>query len=333
MNTHIATQRKRHSGGLRGLWAAALAALVLALPCWAQYPARPIRIIVPIPPGGAPDVAARVLGQALTEPLGVAVVIENKVGSNGNIAAEYVAKSTADGYTLLLGQDSLIVVNPHLYSRMPIDVLRDLVPVSTMASNMFVLSVNPSLPVKTLQEFIEYARKANPPLSYASGGNGSVHHLTMEMLKQRAGIQLLHVPYKGGSPATTATVAGEVAAMFAGTSTAPQIKAGRLRALAVTGARRSDAFPDLPTIGEFYPGYEMTIWLGLFAPAGTPEEVLARLRQGLAKVLVSPEVREKLRAAGGLQPLHMPPADFTAMIARDFVKYQRLVKDIGAKID
>jgi len=320
---------------LGGWWTSVFAAIALAVAqaCWAQYPARPIRIIVPIPPGGAPDVAARVLGQALAEPLGVAIVIENKVGSNGNIAAEYVARSTADGYTLLLGQDSLIVVNPHLYSRMPIDVLRDLVPVSTMASNMFVLSVNPSLPVKTFQEFIEYARKANPPLSYASGGNGSVHHLTMEMLKQRAGIQLLHVPYKGGSPATTATVAGEVAAMFAGTSTAPQIKAGRLRALAVTGAKRSDAFPDLPAVGEFYPGYEMTIWLGLFAPAGTPEEVLARLRQGLAKVLVSPEVRDKLHAAGGLQPLNMPLADFTAMIARDFAKYQRLVKDIGAKID
>ena len=338
MNMNVAAQRMRHHtgrGGFRGLGAAVFAAFVLALPmvCWAQYPARPVRIIVPIPPGGAPDVAARVIGQALEEPLGVRVVIENKVGSNGNIAAEYVARSTADGYTLLLGQDSLIVVNPHLYSRMPIDVLRDLVPVSTMASNMFVLSVNPSLPVKTFQEFIDHARKASPPLSYASGGNGSVHHLTMEMLKQRAGIQLMHVPYKGGSPATTATVAGEVAAMFAGTSTAPQIKAGRLRALAVTGARRSDVFPDLPTIGEIYPGFEMTIWLGLFAPSGTPEEVLARLRQGLAKVLASPAVRDKLHVAGGLQPLHMAPADFTAMITRDFAKYQKLVKDIGAKVD
>jgi tripartite-type tricarboxylate transporter receptor subunit TctC len=335
MTMHAAMQRKPYSAFFRASWAAAFAVLALAAvpPAWAQYPARPVRIIVPIPPGGAPDVAARVIGQALAAPLGVAVVIENKVGSNGNIAAEYVARSAPDGYTLLLGQDSLIVVNPHLYSRMPIDVLRDLVPVSTMASNMFVLSVNPSLPVKTFQEFIDYARKANPPLSYASGGNGSVHHLTMEMLKQRAGIELQHVPYKGGAPATTATVAGEVATMFAGTSTSPQIKAGRLRALAVTGAARSDVFPELPTIGEFYPGYEMTIWLGLFAPAGTPEEVLARLRQGLAKVLVLPDVREKLHAAGGLQPLNMPPADFAAMIARDFAKYQKLVRDIGAKID
>jgi tripartite-type tricarboxylate transporter receptor subunit TctC len=318
-----------------GWWTAVFAAIGLAVAqaCWAQYPARPVRIIVPIPPGGAPDVAARVLGQGLAEALGVAIVIENKVGSNGNIAAEYVAKSQADGYTLLFGQDSLIVINPHIYERMPVDVLRDLVPVSTVASNMFVLSVNPSLPVKSFTEFIDYARKASPPLNYASGGNGSIHQMAMELLKARAGINLVHVPYKGGSPATTATVAGEVAAMFAGTSTAPQIKAGRLRALAVTGARRSELFPELPAIGEFYPGYEMTIWLGLFAPAGTPEAVLARLRPAIAKVLSTDAVREKMNVSGGLQPLVMPIAEFIAMIASDSAKFQKLVKVIGAKVD
>jgi tripartite-type tricarboxylate transporter receptor subunit TctC len=320
---------------ITGLWAALIAALALgAAPvCLAQYPARPIRIIVPIPPGGAPDVAARVLGQALAEALGVAIVIENKVGSNGNIAAEYVAKSAPDGYTLLFGQDSLIVINPHIYQRMPVDVLRDIVPVSSVASNMFVLSVNPSLPVKTFTEFVEYARKADPPLNYASGGNGSIHQLTMEMLKTRAGINLVHVPYKGGSPATTATVAGEVAAMFAGTSTAPQIKSGRLRALAVTGAHRSEVFPELPTIAEFYPGFEMTIWLGLFAPAGTPEAVFARLRPAIAKVLATDAVKEKMNSAGGLQPLIMSTAEFTALIASDWAKYQKLVKEIGVKLD
>jgi tripartite-type tricarboxylate transporter receptor subunit TctC len=297
------------------------------------YPSRPIRLIVPIPPGGAPDIAARVLGEKLAQSLGQPVVVESKVGSNGNIAAEFVAKASPDGYTLLLGMDSLLAINPHLYSRMPIDVLRDLVPVASVASNMFVLSINPQLPVKTFPEFIEYARKANPPLAYASGGNGSQHHLTMESLKQRAGIELVHIPYKGGAPATTATVAGEVAAMFAGTSTAPQIKAGRLRALAVTGAKRSEAFPDVPTIGEFYPGFEMEIWLGLFAPTGTPDAVLARLRDDVAKALATQEVRERLANAGGLQPLIMTPAEFTAMIRSDYAKFADLVKRTGAKVD
>ena len=325
--------RRSHSTGRKGVRAVALAALVFATTCWAQYPARPIRMVVPIPPGGAPDVAARVLGHKLAETMGTPVVIENKVGSNGNIAAEYVARSAADGYTLLFGQDSLFVINPHIYSRMPVDVRRDLVPVSTAVSNMFVLSINPSLPVKNFQEFIEYARKADPPLSYASGGNGSQHHLMMEELKHRAGIQLLHVPYKGGSPATTATVAGQVAAMFAGTSTAPQIRAGKLRALAVTGGNRSELFPDLPTIGEFYSGFEMTIWLGVFAPAGTPDAVLGRLRQEIARALETDDVKQRLKAAGGLQPFFMVPPELNAKIASESDKFQRLVKDVGAKVD
>src|SRR5215471_9800650 len=223
----------------------------------AQYPTHPIRLIVPIPAGGAPDIAARVVGQKVADLLGAPVVVENHAGSNGNIAGDIVAKSAPDGYTLLLGQDSLIAINPHLYAKMPFDPLKDLAPVATLAANQFVLAVNPALPVRNFQEFIDYARRARPPLAYASGGNGSQHHLSMELLKQRAGIDLLHVPFKGGAPATLATVAG--------TSNAAQIKAGKLRALAATGARRSAEYPDLPTIGEFYPGYEVTIWLALFA--------------------------------------------------------------------
>jgi tripartite-type tricarboxylate transporter receptor subunit TctC len=314
---------------------AALAAALLAgaTASLAQYPTRPVRIVVTIPPGGAPDLTARIVGEKLASGLGQPVVIENRPGSNGNIAAELVAKGEADGYTLLLGADSLLTINPHVYSRMPIDVQRDLVPVASLVSNMFVLSVNPSLPVTSFREFIEYARKASPPLNYASGGNGSQHQFMMEALKQRAGINLVHVPYKGGSPATRATVAGEVAAMFAGTSTAPQIKAGRLRALAVTGAKRSHLFPDLPAIGEVYPGYEMTIWLGLFAPAGTPEPVLARLREEVAKALASPDVKEKLNNAGGLQAFATSPAEFAALIRSDYEKYGKLVRDIGVKVD
>lgn len=320
---------------LRRLAAATLAGLLLGLAAnaAAQYPTRAVRIVVTIPPGGAPDLTARIVGEKLSAGLGQPVVIENRPGANGNTAAEQVAKSAPDGYTLLLAADSLLAINPHVYSRMPIDPLRDLAPVASLVSNMFVLSVNPALPVATFQEFVEYARKADPPLTYASGGNGSQHQFMMEALKQRAGVNLVHVPYKGGSPATTATVAGEVAAMFAGTSTAPQIKAGKLRALAVTGARRSEVFPDLPTIGEFYAGYEMTIWLGLFAPAGTPEPVLGRLREGIGKAIASPEVKEKLERAGGLQPFVTSPADFSALIRRDYDKYGKLVREIGVRAD
>jgi tripartite-type tricarboxylate transporter receptor subunit TctC len=313
-----------------------LPALLFALAAaaaWAQYPSRPIRIIVPIPAGGAPDIAARVVGQKLSELLGQPVAVENHAGSNGNIAGDMVAKAQADGYTLLLGQDSLITINPHLYAKMPFDTLKDLAPVATVAANQFVLSVNPSLPVKTFREFIEYARRAQPPLAYASGGNGSQHHLSMEMLKARAGIDLLHVPFKGGAPATTATVAGDTQAMFSGTSTAPQIKAGKLRALAVTGAKRSAEFPDLPTIGEFYPGYEVTIWLALFAPAATPDAVIERLRGAIAKALASPDVKEKLNTAGGLEPFATSPEEFAALIRSDYDKYGKIVKAVGIKVD
>ena len=171
----------------------------------AQYPIRPIKLLVPIPAGGAPDIVARVLGQKLAESMGQPLVVENRTGSNGNIAADLVAKSPADGYTLLLAQDSLITVNPHLYAKMPFDPLVDLVPVASIASNQFLLSVHPSLPVKNLNEFIEYARRAKPPLAFASGGNGSLSHLSLEMLKARAGIDFVHLPYKGGTPAATAT--------------------------------------------------------------------------------------------------------------------------------
>jgi len=305
---------------------------VLSTAAAAQFPSRAITIIVPIPPGGAPDIAARVVADKLSPALGQPVVVENRVGANGNIANELVAKSQPDGHTLGLLADSQVTINPHLY-KMPIDTLRDLTPVIPVAVNQFVLTVNPSLPVRTFPEFIEFARKSNPPLAYASGGNGSQHHLTMEMLKQRAGINLLHVPYKGGAPAATATVAGDTAAMWSGSSNAPQIKAGRLRPLAVSGAKRSAQYPDLPTIAEFYPGFENSIWLGLFGPAGIPEATLAKLRAELKRVLESPDVKQKLNAAGGLDPYVASPEEFDALIKRDYAKYAKVVKDIGIKLD
>ena len=305
----------------------------LATAASAQFPSRPVTILVPIAAGGAPDIAARVIAAKLSESLGQPVIVENRTGANGNVAMDLVAKAAPDGHTLGLLADSQITVNPHLYKSMPLDTLRDLSAVHTVAVNQFVLTVNPQLPVKTFTDFIEYARKARPPLAYASGGNGSQHHLTMEMLKQRAGIDLLHVPYKGGTPAAAAAAAGEVAAVWSGASNAPQIKAGRLRALAVSGARRSPVYPELPTISEFYPGFVTEIWLGLFGPANLPPAVLGRLRDELRKVLENADTKAKLNAVGGLDPFIAPPDEFNAIIRRDYEKYARVVKDLNLKID
>ena len=306
---------------------------VVAGTAGAQFPTRPIHILVTIPPGGAPDIVARVVGEKISHTLGQPVVVDNKPAANGNAAAQEVARAAPDGYTLLLAADSLIVINPHVYSSMPIDTLKDLTPISSLVSNQFVLSINPKLPPKNFKEFIEYAKKANPPLAYASGGNGSQHQLTMEMLKERAGFDMVHVPYKGGAPATAATMSGEVAALFSGTSSAPQIKAGRIRALAVAGGKRSPTFPDLPTIGEFYPGFENSIWLGLFGPANMPEEVLTRLRTEVQKALAAEDVKSSLLGKGSLETLILSPEDFDKLIRRDYDKYGKLIQKLGIKAD
>src|SRR5437764_723168 len=308
-------------------------ALLLARSAAAQFPSHPIHILVTIPPGGAPDIVARVVGEKISHALGQPVVVDNKPAANGNAAAAETARAAPDGHTLLLAADSLITINPHVYSKMPLDTLKDLTPISSLVSNQFVLSINPALPPKTLPEFIEYAKKANPPLAYASGGNGSQHQLTMEMLKARAGFDMVHVPYKGGAPATAATMSGEVAALFSGTSSAPQIKAGRIRALAVAGAKRSPTFPDLPTMGEFYPGFENSIWLGLFGPAGMPEDVLERLRTEVRRALEAPEVKASLMGKGSLETLILSPKDFEALIRRDYDKYGKLIQKLGVKAD
>lgn len=312
----------------------ALGNLLVPLSGHAQFPSKPVKLMVTVSPGGAPDTIARVIAEKLTPVLGQPVVVENRPGSNGNIAMEMVAKSSPDGHSLVLAADSMIAINPHLYSKMGVDTLRDLQPIATVAAQPnFFLSVHPSVPARTFQEFVEYARTANPPLAYSSAGNGSQHHMAMEMLKLRAGISLAHVPYKGGAPATTAALAGEVAAMFSGASSGPQISAGRLRGLAVTGRKRSPLFPDLPTIGEFYPGYELSTWIGVFGPTGVPDPVVAKLRTEIYKVLGIAEVRARLNAAGGLEPYAATPEEFSNLIRADYEKYGKLVKQIGAKVD
>ena len=297
------------------------------------YPQRPIRLVSPIPPGGAPDMIARALGAKLATQMGQAVVIDNKIGSNGQAAAEFVARAPTDGHTLLVGMDSLFAINPYLYARTAVDVNKDLMPVATLGANQFVLALNPQLPVQNLAEFIALAKKSNPPLAYASGGNGSQHHLTMEMLKARAGFDMLHVPYKGGTPATTATIGGETAAMFSGTSNATLIKAGKLRAVATTGKQRSKALPDVPTLGESFPGFENTIWIGLFAPAGTPPSVVQKLRDEVDKALNAPDLIDGFQKAGGIETLHTSLEEMQQMIKRDQARYSKIIRELQLKVD
>ena len=299
-----------------------------------SFPNRPIRIIVAFPPGGATDVIARTVGAPLGQRLGQNVVVDNRPGSNGNISAELAANARPDGHTLLLGSDSLFGINPHLYSKMPVDLRKAFVPVTNLVTNLLVLTVNPDkVPAKTLPEFIAFARKANPPLFYASIGNGSQHHIAMELLKRTAGINLTHVPYKGGGPAAIATVAGETVAMFGGGSVVPLVRSGKLRALAVTSQKRSQALPDLPTIGETYPGYVVTIWQGLFAPTGTPPEIVNKLRAEVHAVLAMPDVAEKLANSASGEPSLISVEEFNAMIADDFVRYGKTIRDTGIKVD
>ena len=310
---------------------AALVVLLLAASsAAAQYPSRPIRLLVPNPPGGATDTLARLLSPKLGEALGQPLVVDNRPGSNGNLASELAAKAAPDGHTLLLCADAQIVIGPHLYAKMPLDTLKDLAPVATLVNTQMLLVVSPAIPAKTLQEFIELARRTNPPLAYASIGNGSQHHLVMEMLKARAGIDLLHVPFKGGGPATTALLGGEIVAMFGGNSVTGHVRAGKLRALAVAGKQRSQAFPDLPRLGDVYPGLEVAPWLALFAPAGTPDAILTRLRAEVNKLLRDPD---QIRRLGGLEPYVTTPEEFETLLRTEYRKYGEIVKAVGVRID
>jgi tripartite-type tricarboxylate transporter receptor subunit TctC len=310
-------------------------ATLIATPASPQspYPSRPIRILVTIPPGGAPDIVARLFGQHLSQTLGWSFVVENRTGANGNIAAGEVVKAAPDGHTLLLGADSGITINPHVYSRLAFNPMKDLVPVASLVTNQFVMAAHPGLPVKTLPEFVAYAKKAKPPLPFASSGIGSQHHLAMEMVKQRAGIELLHVPFRGAAPASSSTVAGDTKVLFSGTVSVPLIESGKLRGLATSGKQRSRRLPNLPTVSEFYPGVEVDIWLGLFAPAATPGPIVARLHAEFHKLLAREDFANKIRASGSLEPQVLSPQAFKELIRADYEKYGKLVKALGIKLD
>ena len=307
-------------------------ALLVAPAAAENYPTRPIRLYVAFPPGGAADIVARLVAQPLSARLGQPVVVENKPGSGGNIAGELIARAAPDGYSLLIGPDNLFTINPHLFNKMSFDPLKDIVPVATVQSNALVLAINTKVPANDFKEFIALAHRSDPPLFYASIGNGSMHHIAMEMLKQEAGIKLTHVPYRGGGPAGVAVLAGDVAGMFGGGSLFPMITSGQLRGLAVSSRKRSTELRELPSISEFYPNYEATIWQGLFAPAGTPRDVIGKVRNEVSAILESRDFADKLAKTGSGEPYITTPDEFKARIHRDFERYGRIVKGAGMQV-
>ena len=298
------------------------------------YPTRPIRLVVPFPPSGAVDFYARVVRQPLSEALGQPVVIDNKAGASGMVGAEIVAKSPPDGYTLLLGNIASLAINVGLYAKMPYDPLKDLTPVIRTVDVNYVLVVHPSVPATTVPELVAYAR-ANPgKLSYGSAGSGSLPHLGTELFKAQTGIDLLHVPYKGGGPMVTDLLGGTVqVAIGDQANLMPHVQSGKLRALAVATAKRSSNFPNLPTIAETgHAGFDATAWQGLAGPAGLPPEVVRRLNEAFKMVMAMPAVREKLKG-GGLEVVGGTPDQFARFIALEITKWTRIAKDVGAKVD
>ena len=298
------------------------------------YPTKPIRLVVPFPAGGSLDVVARAIGQKLTEAWGQPVVIDNRPGAGGNIGADLVAKSAPDGYTILEGALSTHAVNVSLYARMPYDPVKDFAPITLVAVTPNVLVLNASFPVNSVPELLAYAR-ANPgKLSFGSGSNGSAGHLAGELFKTEAGIDMVHIPYKGGAPALQALLAGDTQLMFDNlANSAAQIKAGKLKALAVTTAKRSSLMPELPTLSETgLPGFDIYTWWGFMAPAGTPKEVVAKWNAEVTRILRSPEMKAFF-AQQGAEPAPDSPEEFAALIKGEIAKYAKIVKQSGAKVD
>lgn len=299
-----------------------------------NYPDKPIRLIVPYPPGGTADLLARVVGQKLAENFGKSVVIDNRGGAGGNIATEMVARAEPDGYTLLLCNAPVLAINPTLYKKVAFDPIKDFAPASPIAEVPLFLVVHPSAPVKSVDEFIAFVKSKRGDINYASGSIGSTTHLAAELFKTMAKVQMNHIPYKGSGPALAAMVAGEVTIMFELMPSAmPFVKAERLRAIAVTSAKRSALMPNLPTIAESgLPGYEVASWFGIAAPAGTPKGVVSKLNAEIVTIVKTSEMQARL-ASLGAQPLTMAPGEFSGFIKSEIQKWSKVVKDSGARTD
>ena len=296
------------------------------------YPARPVHLIVGFPAGGPQDIVMRLIGQWLSERLGQSFIIENRPGASGNVGAETVVRAAPDGYTLL-SVSSPNAINATLYKNLNFNFIRDIAPVASIMRVPLVMEVNPSVPVKTVPEFIAYA-KANPgKVNYASAGIGTPQHVSAEMFKMMTGVEMVHVPYRGAAPALTDLIGGQVQVMIDTTpASMQQIRSGRLRPLAVTTATRADALPDLPTVGDFVPGYEATSWFGIGAPKDTPPEIIATLNKEINAAIADPKIKARLIDLGGTV-LPGSPADFGKLIAAETEKWAKVVKFSGAKPD
>jgi tripartite-type tricarboxylate transporter receptor subunit TctC len=299
------------------------------------WPAKPIRFVVPYPPGGPLDTMARAVGQKLAESMGQPVLVDNRPGAGGNIGTDIVAKSPADGYTLLMGAVATHAINPTLYGKIPYDPVKDFVPVAMVAVVPNVLVVTPGLPVKSVRDLIELARARPGYLNFGSGSTGSTGHLAGELFNTLAGVQMVHIPYKGGAPAMADLLAGQVQLMFDNLANSlPQVKAGRLRALAVTTAQRSSFAPELPTLAEAgVPGFDLSTWFGVFVPGGTPRDIVTRLNAEVVKALDAPDMRERLGKMGAEPPADNTPERFAAFIRSESDKYARVIKSSGAKVE
>ena len=313
---------------------AATVVLACALPAAASaqnYPVKPVRFVVGQAPGGATDVVARLVAPKLTEQLGQSVVVENRTGAAGSIGASFVAKSAPDGYNLLVVSSSY-AINPSLYTDLPFDPVKDLVPVSLIAEAPFLLVVHPSMPVRSVKDLVAFAKSRPGTLNFASGGNGSSGHLAGELFKYLAAIDMVHVPYKGAGPALVDVIAGQVHMTFGSVlSSLGHVKSNRLRALAVTGAKRSSGAPQLPTMAEAgVKGYQTTTWYGLLAPAGTPEPIMSRLSGAMKKAVESPDVKNKI-LTDGAEPEGSSPREFQAHLASEMKRAAEIIKRAGVK--
>ena len=313
--------------------AAGLALASQANPAAAQaFPVKPVRMIIGLSAGGTTDLVGRLLAQRLGDAWGQTVVVENRTGASGMIAAEAVAKAPADGYTLLLTPQSSLIVAPMLYGRAAFDAARDFSPITLIGSTPTIMVVNPAFAPKTFAEFAELARRSVPPLAYGSGGIGSSPHMAGELLSAGLGIRMTHIPYKGENPALTDTIGGQVPLMFGNISVAlPHIKAGKLRALASTGATRSPLLPEVPTVAESgLKDYAVATWFGLLGPAGMPADLVARIQRDVARVLATPDIRNRLVDLG-VDVAANSPEEFAAYLRSEIARYAKVIKDAGIK--
>ncbi len=320
----------QYSIGATGAAWLALSGAALAQAPTANYPTKPIRLIVAFPAGGSTDIVARLVGQRLGEKLGQQIVIDNRGGAGGTIGTEIAARANADGYTLTMGTTSTHVIAVGAYKALRYDPVKDFEPITLVASTPYLLVVNPAVKAASLKEFIALAKSQPGKMNYASAGTGTTTQLAMEMLKMATGIDVVHVPFGGNGPAGVATIGGQVQALFGSMpAVLPQAKAGRMRPLAVGSSKRSPALPDVPTVAESYPGFEVSLWLGFFAPKGVPAPILKRLNSELLAIAKSPEMKEKFESNGADPLWSNSPAELSKLVTSEIEKYSKVIKAAG----